>query len=136
MNGLSAVLENLEKEDIVVLSTPMKENKSVCMERGRMIAFDPQKFETSVELRTVLIHEGGHFESGSFYNAYSPYQVKEQAEYRADRSAILRYIPYDEMVAMLRADCQLWELAEHFEVTEDYMLKTYLYYKDRYGVIL
>lgn len=135
MNGLATVLENLEREDILVISTPLKENGAVCMERGRIIAFDPQKFETSVELRTVLIHESGHFESGAFYNSYSPYQIKEQAEYRAEQAAILRYIPYKEMVEQLINGMELWELAEYFDVTEEYCLKAYLFYKDKYGII-
>ena len=135
MDGLATVLEDLEREDILVISTPLKENKSVCMERGKIIAFDPQRFETNIELRTVLIHEGGHFESGAFYNSYSPYQIKAQAEYKADRSAILRYIPYEEMAEQLLNGLELWELAEYFGVTEEYCLKAYLFYKDKYGVI-
>lgn len=136
MTGLAKVIRNLDKDGILVIDTPLKANKALSLERGKIIAFDNRYFDSSAELCTALIHEGGHFESGAFYSPYSPYQIKEQAEYRADRSAILRYIPYEEMAALLRADYQLWELAEYFGVTEEYMLKAYLYYKDRYGAII
>ena len=47
--------------------------------------------------QTILIHEKGHFDSGAFYTMSSPYPLKEQAERRADRAAILQYIPLEEL---------------------------------------
>ena len=42
-------------------------------------------------------HEDGHFESGAFYKPFSVYQVKQQAENKAWRSAFRKRIPWCEL---------------------------------------
>lgn len=128
-----AVYCDLEEHGVVVFEYPMKKGPCISSQDG-FLAIDSRDL-TSTEEYTALIHERGHFKSGAFYTPYSPYQIKAQAEYRADRSAILDSIPYSEMAMQLNSGLELWELAEHFGVTEDYCLKAYLFYKDRYGKI-
>ena len=128
--SLSQTQRELEKEDILVLECPMRANRCLALEKGRLVGVDSRRFDTQAELRTALIHEDGHFASGAFYTAYSPYQLKAQAEYRADKAAVLKYLPYAELAARLRAGDTPAEAAEYFCVTEAFLRKACQLYRD------
>ncbi len=53
-----------------------------------------------------------------------------QAEYRADKAAVLKHIPYPELAARLRRGDTLADAAEYFCVTEDFLRKAYALYRD------
>lgn len=81
------------------------------------------------EEKTVLFHELGHCETGSFYNQHSPYDVRQKHENRADKWAIKKLVPEDEMdAAVLDGHVEIWDLAELFGVTEDFMRKAVTWY--------
>ena len=126
--SLSRTRRELEEEDILVLECPMRANRCLALQEGRIVGVDTGRFSTEAELRTALIHEDGHFVSGAFYKPFSPYQDKAQAEYRADKAAILKYIPYPELAARLRRGDTPAELADYFCVTEDFLHKAYEFY--------
>ncbi len=119
----------LAEEDILVLPTPLRSHRCLALQDGRIVGVDPARFGTEAELRTALIHEQAHFDSGTFYLPYSPYQLKCQAEYRTDKAAILKNIPYAELAARLRRGDTLPELAEYFCVTEAFVQKAYELYR-------
>lgn len=87
------------------------------MEKGRIVGYDRRKFENEAECCTALIHEDGHFESGAFYKPFSVYQVKQQAENKAWRSAFRKRIPWCELKGEILKGFSVWEIAEHFNVT-------------------
>lgn len=134
LNSLSSLMEELDAEDIMVVECHTTKRKAMCTEVGRMVGFDPRKFDTQAELCTALIHEEGHFTSGAFYRPYSPYQLKAQAEERAQRAAIRKHIPLAELQELTKKDLAPWELAEHFNVTTDYIWRALHYYQDVLGV--
>ena len=81
------------------------------------------------EDKTVLFHELGHCDTESFYNEYSPCDVRKKHENRADKWAIKKLIPKDELDEAVADGCtELWELAEHFGVTEEFMRKAVCWY--------
>lgn len=120
---LDSTVAELEREDICVLDCPLQANRCLALANGRLVGVDSRRFDTQAELRTALIHEDGHFASGAFYTAYSPYQLKAQAERRADKAAVLKYLPYEELAARLRAGDTPAEAAEYFCVTEAFLRK-------------
>lgn len=76
------------------------------------------------EDKTALFHELGHCETGSFYNQYTPHDVRQKHENRADKWAIKKLVPKDELEEAVSAGyTEVWELAELFDVTEDFMRK-------------
>ena len=127
---LDSTVAELEREDIVVLDCPLRANRCLALANGRMVGVDSRRFGTQAELRTALIHEDGHFASGAFYTAYSPYQLRAQAEHRADKAAVLKYLPYEELSVRLRAWDTLSEAAEYFCVTEDFLRKACELYRN------
>lgn len=81
------------------------------------------------EEKTALFHELGHCETGSFYNQFSPFEVQQKHETRADKWAIKKLIPKDELDEAVAAGyTQPWELAEYFDVTEEFIKKAVCWY--------
>ena len=130
-HDLNEVYKDFEKENITVLPFRFQHLKSVSLGDEKVVGIDRSKIDGCAEEYTILIHEKGHFDSGAFYTASSPYLLKEQAERRADRAAILRYIPLEELRECLAAGMvEIWDLAEYFGVTEAFMRKCVEYYRD------
>ena len=98
---------------------------SVCLPDGSCcIAIDPWKMGTVAEETVALAHELGHCETGSFYGPGSPFEVRQQQENRADKWAIRHLIPAEDLAqAVAEGHRELWDLAEHFGVTEEFMRK-------------
>ena len=99
------------------------------------IALDKRKCPTTQQERTVLAHEAGHYMSGAFYRAYSAYQMREQAEYRAFAASVERYLPPSELRAAMRAGyTEPWQLADYFDLEESYIRKALHYWTECKGV--
>lgn len=128
--SLDETRRELEAQDITVLEQPLRTHSCLALQNGRIVGVDTARFATDTELRTALIHEDGHFASGAFYTASSPYQLRAQAEYRADKAAILKNIPFEELAARLRRGDTLPEAAEFFCVTEAFLRKACALYRD------
>ena len=123
---LAATLDEMDREGITVAECPLRSMRCLSLQNGRIVGINTARFDSSAEVRTALIHEDGHFASGAFYLPYSPYQLKAQAEYRADKAAVLKHIPYPELAARLRRGDTLADAAEYFCVTEDFLRKAYV----------
>ncbi len=69
-----------------------------------------------------LAHELGHCKKGAFYNRYSKFDIISKHEYRANKWAVQNLIPYDDFVKACRQGyTEVWQLAEYFGVTEDFV---------------
>ncbi|MGI6013847.1 MAG: ImmA/IrrE family metallo-endopeptidase [Oscillospiraceae bacterium] len=98
------------------------------------IALDPFKFQSSADELVKGLHEIGHCDTGSFYNEYSPCDIRQKHENQADKRAIeLRFSKEDLEEAVKKGHTEIWELAEHFGVTEEFMRKAICWYK--YGTL-
>ena len=94
------------------------------------IAMNPWSMTTIADEKVKLAHELGHCETDSFYNRYSPFDIRAQHENRADRWAIKKLIPKDELRAAVACGyTNVWELSEIFNVTENFMKKAIEYYE-------
>lgn len=93
------------------------------------IAIDPHRLSGETDERNKLAHELGHCVTGSFYNQYSDYDCRQFHENRADKWAIQKLIPVEELDdAVADGYTEIWDLAERFGVTEDFIRKTVCYY--------
>ena len=132
MTNLLELYEFAENHNIDVDWVPLTASKSLSMpfpDGSSGIAVDPWKMDT-LEIETVLLsHELGHCMTGSFYNKYATCDVRRKHENRADKWAIQNLISEDELDDAVAQGCtELWELAEHFGVTEDFMRKAVCWY--------
>ncbi len=93
------------------------------------VAIDPGKLRGETDERCKLSHELGHCLTGAFYNQYSNYDCRQKHENRADKWAVKQLIPVDELdEAIADGHTEIWDLAEHFGVTEDFIRKAVCYY--------
>ncbi len=126
--NLSSLCEICEEFNIDIDYFPMKEIESFSM--PGQIVIDPDKMETSKEEKVHLAHEIGHIEYGGFYNNDSPLDIRAKHERLADIYAIRTLIPYGEIKkAVSTGLTEIWELAEYFGVTCQFMDKAIRYYE-------
>ncbi len=108
----------------------LKENSSVSavLNDKLFIALD---FDLSGKKEKVcLAHELGHCQTSGFYNIYSPLDIREKHEKRADRWAIKKLIPKYRFEKALREGFEyVYSLAEYFDVPFEFMEKAVRYYK-------
>ena len=85
---------------------------------------------TKAEERSYLSHELGHHIKGALYSKETPCFTRGQCEHKANKWAIHKLIPFRSLYAAFRKGyVEVWQLAEYFDVTEDFILKTMEIYK-------
>ena len=120
-----------ERRNIDVDWVPMRRatSLSVPLGDGYAIALDPWKLGTLAQETVCLAHELGHCETGSFYNRFAALDVRQQHENRADKWAIRRLVPEDDLDVAMADGCDtIPALADRFGVTEPFMAKAVCWY--------
>ena len=129
---LRQLYELAEQENIPVLTFPLPETGSMSLMEDNgicYIAMDPAVKDGDVQERVHLSHEIGHCATGSFYNRYAAVDCRQRHENRANKWAVQTLIPVDDLDQAIAEGCtEVWELAERFGVTEDFIRKTVCYY--------
>ena len=84
--------------------------------------------------KTKLAHELGHCEYGGFYNYHSRFSVRSKVEKKANRWAYIHVLPITEISrAISKGNRSIWELAEYFGVTEEFMADAVRFYTEQLG---
>jgi len=129
---LRNLYEFAQQQNIEVLSHPMARNASmsVMLEDGRcFVGMDESVRDGGVQERVHLSHELGHCVTGSFYNIYAAIDHRQRHENRANKWAIQALIPVDALDDAIAEGCtEVWELAERFQVTEEFIRKAVCFY--------
>ena len=121
-----------QQQNIEVLQFPMKVNgsMSIMSEDGSCyIGIDESVQDGNIQERVHLSHELGHCLTGSFYSIHTAVDSRQRHENRADKWAVKHLIPVEDLdIAVANGCTEIWELAEHFGVTEQFMQKAVCYY--------
>ena len=129
---LQQLYDLAQQQNIPVLTYPMAHNgsMSVMLSDGRCyVGMDSSLRDGGVQERVHLGHELGHCVTGSFYNIHAAVDSRRRQENRADKWAVTQLIPLDDLDDAIAQGCtELWELAERFGVTEDFVKKAVCYY--------
>lgn len=111
-----------ESHDIELDEYKLRNQPSLCIQcddGSCAVAIDPERNKTTAQRKTVLGHELGHCETGSFYNRYAALDVIQKHENRANRWSIEHQIPEEEYWAAVKAGyTEPWQIAERFDVLE------------------
>ena len=120
------------QQNIEVLPYPMPENcsMSVMLDSGKcFVGLDDGVRDGGVQERVHLSHELGHCATGSFYNIYAAVDCRQRHENRADKWAVTALIPVSDLDDAVADGCtEVWELAERFQVTEEFVRKAVCWY--------
>ena len=104
---------------------------SVQSDGDMFIGIDDTAMQTRAEERVHLAHELGHCMTGAFYSMYSPIDNRGYCERMANVYAIKKLVNEDKLRKIIKeydGNILPWELAEFFNVTEDFMRKALEYY--------
>ncbi len=127
MTDLSRLYQIADREQIEVdcFDLGKREALSIMDGDGRCyIAIDPFRLLSSRDEKLKLAHELGHCVTGSFYNAHATVDCRQKHENTADKWAVMELITADELdEAVAEGFTEIWELAEHFDVSEEFMRK-------------
>ena len=86
------------------------------------IAIDLSQLQTLAETKVCLSHELGHEFKNAFYNLRNTFETRERQEERANRWAVHNLLPVSDLKRAVESGItEVWELAEHFDVTEDFI---------------
>lgn len=120
------------QQNIEVIPFPMEKtgSMSIMMEDGScVVGMDDSVRDGDALERVHLGHELGHCVTGSFYNIYAAIDCRQRHENKANKWAIHKLIPVDDLDDAVAEGChEIWELADRFGVTEDFIRKTLCYY--------
>ena len=129
---LSALYDFAKQQNIEIITFPMKENGSMSIQTDSglcCIGMDERVLDGAAAERVHLGHELGHCVTGSFYSIHTAIDCRQRHENKADKWAIQALVPVDALDAAIAGGCtELWELAERFDVTEDFVKKAVCYY--------
>lgn len=125
MTTSSDLIVLCEKKNIGVDFVHLPCNGSVSVEIGDIcyVGIDDSQM-TEAERKVHLAHEIGHCETASFYRPYSPIDQRSKHEAQANKWAIKKLLPKQELISVMeKGITEVWEIAEHFAVTEDFVKK-------------
>lgn len=131
MKELKSLYRLAERRNIEIINLPLPETASMSIELQDVcyIGIDNAVLDTSAEERTHLAHELGHCITGSFYSRHTQFDIRQRHENRADKWAVRRLIPLESLDdAVAEGHTELWDLAEFFGVTEEFMKKAVCLY--------
>ncbi len=119
--------ENIE---VIPFSIPANASLSIMNDDGHCyIGIDPGMRDGGAQECVKIAHELGHCITGSFYNRHATVDSRQRHENRADKWAIQKLIPPNALNDAISNGCtEIWELAEKFGVTEDFVQKAICYY--------
>mgnify|MGYP006973121726 CR=1 FL=1 len=93
------------------------------------IFVDKDRLITAAAEKSAVLHESGHYATGATHSISSPIDLVEKHEYSADKWAIQRAFSAEELdLAVAEGYTTLWDLADYFGVTEDFMRKAVCWY--------
>lgn len=133
MTELNALYDIAANGGVTVDCFETKNAESFCLLHPglSLIVINPFLLQSVSDERVKLTHEVGHFQTGAFYNMYSPLDIRERAEHKADTWAIKKLVPKNELIeAYKNGICDNSELAELFGITEEFLQKVLQYYSE------
>lgn len=132
MKTLKELYQIADQQNIPVDLFPLEKREALSLmdlDGSCYIAIDPHKLTGQADARNKLAHELGHCCTGAFYNQYSRYDNRKRQENRADKWAIRQLISARELDEAVADGCtEIWQLAEHFQVSEDFIQKAVCYH--------
>lgn len=135
MIDLLELYHTADAEGVIVDCFPLDNRDALSLmdtDGACSIAIDPFKLVSTKDEKIKLAHELGHCITGSFYNRYAKADIRARHERRADKWAIKKLIPKDELIEKLSEGyIEPWELAEQFDVTVPFMAMAMEYYQVR-----
>ena len=122
-----------ESLGIAVYTAPLPRSGSISVEMAGdyYIAVDSSRAAESLQ-RVRMAHELGHCTTGALYLPRCPIRSRRKCERIANEYAYRKLIPRKDLLRAIKdGDTEPWQIAERFNVPEDFAYKAMKYYHDR-----
>ena len=129
--NVDVVYKKIQDNGIKIFHFGLSDIKSVSVESGNKygIFINHKEVEDSDEEFLVITHEYGHCMTSSTHPPYSTLDIISKHEYRADRKAILDFLPIDKIKAAIKDGCRsAFEFAEYLDLPEQFVIKAFQHY--------
>ena len=101
-----------------------------------VIMYDPSKIQSSNKMKEVFAEELGHYFCDATYKFNSDTAFISKQEYRAKKWSFYTLIPYNCLKSAIHNGIfSLYNLADYFNVTCEYMHNAVIFYTEKYGTI-
>lgn len=129
--NIDKVYKKIQDNGIEVFNFGLQNIKSVSVEAdGRYgIFINHKEIADSNEEFIVTTHEYGHCMTGSTHPPYSPLNIISKHEYKADRRAVLDFLPIDKIKLAIKDGCQtVYDFSEYLDMPEQFVIKAFQHY--------
>ena len=125
VDRLDTLYQDADENNIIIMACPIREESTIINDCGEVaIVLTTSGSFSRTYLLYLMAHEMAHYHTGTYYRRYSPLQLKERAEYKADTWMVCDLVPIDDLhEAILDGYTEVWELAEYFDVPEKVILR-------------
>lgn len=130
------LINTIEKENINYINHKLYNTKGMVAHYNDITAIilDDKRITSQSDENTVLLQELGHYTAGAYYRTNSPFELIEKMEYKADKTAWEKFIPYKKVMKLMSIGfTTVTELAEYFDIDAPYMARCIFYYYNQYG---
>lgn len=133
MTKLELLNDKIEQNKIIKLYyklPPGRKGMTIEIKKDYGIFIDKSQFENPDEEFCTTVHEYGHCMTGSTHKIYSKYELISRHEYRANKKAILDFLPKKKIKEAIKHGCtELWELSEYLDLPQPFVEKAIELYK-------
>lgn len=129
--NIDKVYEKIQDNNIILFPYGIKNIKSASIEANNKygIFINYKEIENSDEEFLVATHEYGHCMTGSTHPPYSSLDIVSKHEYRADRKAILDFLPIEQVKQAIEHGCKTsYEFSDYLDVPEAFIIKAFEHY--------
>ena len=129
--NIDNIYKKIQDNNIKIFHYGLPGIKSISVEADNNygIFINHNEIETSDEEFIVLTHEYGHCMTGSTHPPYSPLDIIVRHEYRADRKAVLDFLPIDKLKEAVEYGCKTpYEFSDYLGVPEAFIVKAFEHY--------
>lgn len=128
---IDTVYKKIQDNNIKVFHRGLPGVKSVTIETNDRygIFINHAEIEDSDEEFLVATHEYGHCMTGSTHPPYSPMDIIVKHEYKADRKAVLDFLPIEKLKEAIKYGCQtIYEFSDYLDIPEAFVIKAFNHY--------
>lgn len=123
---INEVYQKIQDNDIQVFSHSVPDIRAISVETNNKygIFINYREIENEDEEFLVMTHEYGHCVTGTTHPPYSPFDIIVKHERKADKRAILDFLPIEKIKDAARHGCKMyWEFAEYLDLPEAFVVK-------------
>lgn len=129
--NIDKIYEKIQDNNIQILHFGLPNVKSISIESNNKygIFINHKEIEDLDEEFMVATHEYGHCMTCSTHPLHSPLDIISKHEYRADRKAVLDFLPIDKIKSAINFGCRsVYEFSEYLDMPEQFVIKAFRHY--------